>query len=96
MAFDPNEHVIDPASGFQRHKVTGHMIGIEQAPAKRVSDETEYPKWVTAHLSHVKRDAFGNISTPAFTENFQTRFGDVHVLVNNEDEEVKAMSEAAA
>jgi hypothetical protein len=94
MAFDPNEHVIDPASGFQRHKVTGHMIGIEQAPAKRVSDETEYPKWVLVHEGHVKHHAMhGYVTTPAWGEpHIDRATNEIKVLVHNEDEEVRATS----
>ena len=94
MAFDHKEHFIDPASGFMKHKETGHMIGLEPAPAKRVNDETEYPKWVKVHEGHVKHHALhGYVTTPSWGEPHVDRAtNEIKVLVQNEDEEVRAMS----
>jgi hypothetical protein len=95
MAFDPNEHVLDPATGFHRHKVTGHLVGIEQAPpAKHPNDGGEFPKWVQPHQGHVKYDpVHGTPTTPGFPDFHVVRgTNEVHVLVHNEDDESRAMA----
>lgn len=94
MAFNHEEHFIDPASGFQKHKETGHMIGIEQAPARRVNHETEYPKWVKVHDGHVRRHQLtGQVTTPDWgNPDVNAALNEIKVLVHNEDEEMRAMS----
>lgn len=55
MAYDPDNHAIDPKTGFLVHKDTGHMVGIEQAPAAKVHHDKEWPKWVPLNESYVER-----------------------------------------
>lgn len=94
MAFDHENHVIDE-TGFQRHKETGHLIGIEAAPPSRHPDHGgEYPKWVIPHHHHVHRHRHGDVehvSTPHFMQHHVHRdTGDVHVLVHTAEEEALA------
>lgn len=97
MAFDHENHVID-ADGFQRHKTSGHLIGIEEAPpVKHPEDGAEWPKWVVPHESHVVRQKRGDvehISTPHFQHHHVNRAdGVVTVLAHDAEEEAKAMAE---
>jgi hypothetical protein len=96
MAFDHETHTIDPATGFQVHKETGHRIGLDPAPHRPVSEDAEWPKWVTPHPSHVVRKevpgAPDYLSVPAFPHFYVNRGdGEVTVLVHNEDEEKRAV-----
>ena len=94
---DPNNHVIDPVTGFAIHKDDGHIIGLEQATPP-VTVGKEWPKWVVAHDSQVVRkevDGYPTaISTPGFADSHVNRAtGEVTVLVNDEDEEKRALGE---
>jgi hypothetical protein len=98
MAFDPQTHEIDPSTGFMRDKESGHHVGLHQAPVKRVNDETDWPKWVTPHDSHIVKQAAGrgptHLSTPRFPNYHVNRAdGSVTVLVANEEEEKLALGE---
>jgi hypothetical protein len=99
MAFDHENHTIDPATGYQIHKDTGHRIGLDPAPARAVDHDPEWPKWIPVHDSHVVRrkvdGAPDHVSVPAFPE-YHVNRGDglVTVLVRNEDEEKAATGEA--
>jgi len=98
MAFDQENHTIDPVTGFQVHKKTGHHIGMNQAPIERVNDDPDWPKWVTPHESHVVRQtvpgAPDHVNTRAFPHSHVNRAdGSVTVLVANEDEEKLALGE---
>ncbi len=101
-AFDPNIHEIDPKTGFQVDKDTGHFSGlVAKAPASGVVVDREWPKWVSVHESHInRRKTEGEpdyISTPAFPNfHVQRGAGDVTVLVRNEDEEKMAGAEYKA
>lgn len=97
MAFDPKIHDIDPVTGFHIHKSDGHRVGIDAAPFKRVSDETEWPKWVVPHIGHVRRDpATGHVSTPEFSEHHVARDGEVTVLVLDPQDEERALAAPGA
>jgi hypothetical protein len=94
---DPVNHVIDPVTGFAIHKDDGHIIGLEQATAP-VTVGKEWPKWVVAHDSQVVRKEVEGypvaVSTPGFADSHVNRGnGEVTVLVNNEDEEKRALGE---
>ena len=94
---DPNNHVIDPVTGFAIHKDDGHIIGLEQATPV-VAVGKEWPKWVKPHDSQVvRKEADGyptSISTPGFAESHVNRTnGEVGVLVADEDEEKRALGE---
>ncbi len=98
MAFDHENHTIHPVTGFQIDKNTGHHIGMHQAPIGRVSDETEWPKWVTPHDNHiVSQSAPGgpaHVSTPRFEHFHVNRVdGSVTVMVNNAEEEARALAD---
>ena len=99
MAFDHENHAIDPATGFQVHKETGHRIGLDPAPHLPVNQDTEWPKWVVPHHSHVvSKEVHGapeHLSVPAFPQFHVNREGgEVTVLVHNEDEEKRAIESA--
>ena len=49
----------------------------------------EYPRWVTPHESHVVRA--GSVSVPDFGQSHVLRDGVVQVIVENEDEEKRAI-----
>jgi hypothetical protein len=96
MSFNHEEHYLDE-KGFQRHKETHHLIGIEGAPpAKHPDDGAEFPKWVKPHPHHVHRQHRGDVehvSTPHFTQHHVRRdSGDVTVLVHTPEEEAKALA----
>jgi hypothetical protein len=96
MAFDHENHYLDE-KGFARHKETGHLIGIEAAPPKKHPDEGgEYPKWVVAHTGHIQRGLRGGVSTPEFGEHHAARDGTVSVLVRDEEDELRAISDPKA
>jgi hypothetical protein len=96
MAFDPEYHIIHPENGFQVHKDTGHRIGLDSAPHARVTDETEWPKWVKPHDSHVHQQG-DHISTPHFPQHHVDRAtSEVTVLVHTPEEEAHALAEAVA
>ena len=97
MAFDHENHTIDPATGFQVDKTTGHKIGLENRPAEKVP-YVDFPKWIECHLGHIvrKRDGEGpeHVSTPAFPECHVDRVtGKVTVLVKDEEEEKLALAD---
>lgn len=95
MAFDHENHVIDEA-GFQRHKETGHLVGIEGSPAVAHPEAgAEYPKWVKPHASHVHRHR-DHVSTPLFSEHHVHRDGAVHVLVHSPEEAELAFADPHA
>src|SRR5580692_8483133 len=98
MAFDPENHEIDPQSGFMVHKDTGHPIGLVPPPLHSPHD-IEWPKWVKVHDSHILRKkvdgAPDHVSVPAYPEYHVDRLtGDVSVLVHDEDQEKVATAEA--
>ena len=95
MAFDPNIHEVDPATGYHVFKGTGRRVGIDPAPIERVSDETEYPKWVVPHPGHITyHPLYGHASTPLFSECSVNRVGgEVTVLVHDAEEEERARSD---
>jgi hypothetical protein len=95
MAFDPENHEIDPRSGFMVHKDTGHPIGLVPPPLHSPKD-IEWPKWVKVHESHVLRKEVSgappHVSVPLFPEFHVNReSGEVTVLVHDEDQEKKAL-----
>src|ERR1700731_5195908 len=97
MAFDPENHEIDPRSGFMVHKDTGHPIGLVPPPLHSPKD-IEWPKWVKVHDSHILRKkvdgAPDHVSVPAYPDYHVDRLtGDVSVLVHDEDQEKIATSE---
>jgi hypothetical protein len=97
MTIDPNQHVIDPTTGFAVDKDTGHFVGLTPKPHLPVTDETEWPKWVVAHESHIHRhkvkDAPEHVSAPEFEHVFVNRAtGEVTVLVYSEEDAAKATS----
>jgi hypothetical protein len=95
MAFDPDHHSIDVNTGYQIHKHTGHRIGQDPMPHARVTDETEWPKWVTPHPDHVVRQG-DHVSTPHFEHVHVGRHdGAVTVMVHNAEEEARALSDPA-
>jgi len=98
MAFDPENHEIDPHSGFMVHKDTGHPIGLVPPPLQSPKD-IEWPKWVKVHDSHILRKKVegvpDHVSVPAYPEYHVDRLtGDVSVLVHDEDQEKIATAEA--
>ncbi len=101
-AFDPELHEIDPISGFQVDKKTGHKVGLETAPHKAPEGaSSDWPRWVKVHASHVTRrkmgDAPEHVSVAAFPQHHVDRAtGEVTVLVNDEAEAAKAEAEYVA
>ena len=50
----PQDRQYGAHDGLRKDSVTGHLIGIEQAPyASHPEVGSDYPKWVTPHASHV-------------------------------------------
>jgi hypothetical protein len=96
MAFDHENHVID-AAGFQRHKETGHLIGIEGAPlAAHPHAGDEFPKWVKPHSNHIETQGERSV-TPRFPEHHVRRHdGEVSVLVHTPEEEALALADPKA
>lgn len=95
MSFDPKIHEIHPETGFHVHKETGHIVGLVPAPAARVNHDSEWPRWVKPHDSHIVRQSVAgapdHVSTPHFPHVHVNRVdGTVTVLVENEDEEKRA------
>ena len=95
--YDQENHTIDPDTGFVIHKDDGHLIGIEQVPARAVRG-VEWPKWVKPHDSQIQRkktEGFpDHVSTPGFANYHVNRVnGEVTVLVADEDEEKVAAGE---
>lgn len=94
MAFDPENHAIDPVTGYHIHKEDGRRVGIDPAPFKRVTDETEYPKWIEPHPGHIKHHAIhGYPTAPEWGEMHMGRDGVVKVVVSNADEEARALAD---
>src|SRR5579872_7501042 len=72
MVFDPKIHEVDPVTGFHVYKGDGRRVGMDAAPIARVSDETEFPKWVVPHGGHVHRHpATAHVSTPGWAEHHE-------------------------
>lgn len=97
MTINPDQHELDPATGFHVDKETKQIIGLTQAPVRRLTDEEEWPKWVVVHPGHVvSREAEGSpvhISVPAFPEHFVNRSnGEITVLVHDADGEERALA----
>lgn len=93
MAIDPMHHAIDKDTGFAIDTGNGHIVGMAPAPLKRLTDETDWPKWVTPDASHIHRGDNGHVSVPLFPEFFIDRATKaVSVLVKNEDEEKLALA----
>lgn len=95
MAFDPENHEIDPQSGFMVHKETGHPIGLVPPPLHSPRN-IEWPKWVKVHEDHILRkqegDAPLHVSVPLFPEfHVNRQNGEVTVLVHDEDQEKLAV-----
>ena len=93
---DPEKHVQHP-SGFYVDKETGVPMGIAAVPPQRVSDETEWPKWIVPHEAHiVRREVPGSvphISVPHFPDFHINRHdGSVMVQVKDAAEEEKALA----
>ena len=96
MAFDHENHIIDPATGFQIHKETGHRIGVDPAPPRPVHADTDWPKWVKPHDNHIHRHG-DHLSTPHFPSHHVNRDGgDVMVLVHTPEEEAAALADPLA
>lgn len=96
MSFNHDEHYLDE-KGFQRHKETHHLIGIEGAPPAKHPDEgSEFPKWVVPHHHHVHQRG-EHISTPHFPQfHINRNGGEVTVLVHTPEEEKHALSDPHA
>lgn len=97
MAFDPKVHDIDPATGFQVDKDTGHPTGLVGKPHLPVTEERDWPKWVVVHEGHVVRKKGDggpeHVSVPGFAEFHVNRVGGaVMVLVKDADEEHRAVT----
>lgn len=86
MVYDPAQHILDPQTGFIVHKDLGHRIGLEPAPVR--TETTEFPKWVEVHESHLD----GGVAQE-FAQTEHTRAGLFRVLVNDAEEEAKAIAE---
>jgi hypothetical protein len=82
---------IDPVTGFQIDKETGHFVGIVPAPIKS-GIVTEYPKWIEPHISHVDLTGDGR-HIVGDHENDWDRWGNHKILVHDEDDELKMTSE---
>lgn len=102
MAFDPKEHELNE-HGFAVHKESGHMVGIEQAPAKAPHhlDDNEYPKWVHPHSSRIVRKNAPNspehVSVHGYEHVHVDRSdGAVTVLVHSAEDEDRAAAEVTA
>ena len=98
MAFDAENHEIDPRSGFMVSKETGHPMGLVPPPL-RSPQNIEWPKWVKVHDSHIDRKKVDGmpdyVSTPAYPDFHVNRAnGEVMVLVHDEDQEKAATAEA--
>jgi hypothetical protein len=98
--FDHENHFLDE-KGFARHKETGHLIGIEGAPAEKHPDVGGgFPRWVVPHADHVVREQRGDIehiSTPHFTQHHVRRHdGEVTVLAHTPEEAEFALAAPAA
>lgn len=97
MAFDPEVHEFHPETGFIVHKDSGHPVGLHSAPIRRVSDETEWPKWVTPHENHVVLFGGGQIATPRFVHHHVNRVNNaVTVMVHTPEEEAFALADPLA
>lgn len=63
----------------------------------KTGDDAEWPRWVAPHESHVLRKtaegAPAHVSVPDWPEFHVDREGNVTVLVQNEDEEARALAE---
>jgi hypothetical protein len=99
MAFDQENHTLDPDTGYAIDKDTGRRIGIDPAPHLPVNRDPDWPKWVVAHDSHIQRRKVEGVpdvvSTPGWPDSHVNRVdGSVTVLVRNEDEEKLAMGAA--
>lgn len=98
---DPNQHVVDPDTGFHVDKDTGRLVGIEEAVKPQPQLNPEWPKWVVpdeSHVSRVKREGFpDHVTAPLWSDFHVNRVdGVVTVLVKDEDEEHRALAAAKA
>lgn len=86
MAYDADNHEHDPVTGFLRHRQTGHLVGIEQAPAPVADVPTDYPKWVEPHVSHIARQG-EHIAVPGHEWHIERGTNKVTVLVGDDEAE---------
>lgn len=97
MVYDPQNHTLDPVTGYARHADSGHIIGLEQAPLASAVVDPDWPKWVDVHDSHVvRKHVYGapdSLSTPGWKDFHVGRDGKVQVLALNENDEKRASSE---
>lgn len=92
MALD-ERHAIDPHTGFAVDKKTGVPVSLVGMPHLPVSPETDFPKWVTPHESHVVVQDGGHVVTPLFADFHVSRLDkSVTVLVKDAEEEAKALA----
>jgi hypothetical protein len=93
MAFDPEQHEIDPKTGYMVDKETGHPVGLVSNPPVAAPVDTVWPKWIKPHDGHLVRKG-DHVSTPHFpTFHVQRGTGEVTVLVKTEEEEAFALSD---
>jgi hypothetical protein len=95
MAFDPEQHEIDPRTGLMVDKDTKHFVGLVPPPAAEVKD-VEFPKWITPHESHIHRQESPGAPDHISTDQWEThvdRAGNVTVLVH--DAEAEALAQGA-
>src|SRR5215475_3352517 len=96
MAYDPDNHVVHADTGFYIDKRTGQPAGLPPLPIERVHHDTEYPKWVVPHPGHVSQHPdHGYVMTPQWQHEVNRVNGEVKVLVNNEEEEARALAAPA-
>lgn len=91
MAFDPKEHVIDPATGLLVHKDGTHIVGLT-SPVAPPAEFSEFPKWVVPHVSHIHLDQYNRAHTPGWSQYHMDRDNVLTVLVHDADEEHRAIS----
>lgn len=97
MAFDSKVHEFSPTSGFIVDKQTGHPVGLVANPTLGAIPNrgARYPTWVTPHDSYVVRYEGKPAVTPLLGDcHVDRNTGVVTVLVRDEDDEKRAMSEA--
>lgn len=101
MAFASKAHDIDPETGFQVDKSTGHLVGLMPKPHLPVKADAEWPKWIVPHASHIAHTRAGaasdHVSTPAFPDFHVNRVtGEVTVLVHDAEDEARALAALVA
>lgn len=96
MAFDSENHIIDPHTGFQLRKEDGGPVGLTSPAIRSAHRGTEYPKYVKPHPSHIVRHN-EHVSCPYFPEFHVDRdTKEVTVMVKDADEEAKALADKDA